>query len=62
MARYQVSVEVIKSYIVTIQATSAEEAVQRVENAPLSRIETEGDYVDTQIDVDTEPERVGLED
>lgn len=56
MAKYQVNVEVIRSYVVQVEANSSKEAVSKVESMELDEVEKDDFYVDTITDVDNEPE------
>lgn len=56
MPRYEVSVEVVRAYVVVVEADSPQAAAARVEDMELSDVEADDNYVDTHRVVDDEPE------
>lgn len=52
---YTVSVEVIRAYVVEVEASTAGEAMQKVENMTPEQIDTDGEYIDTHV-IPDEPE------
>ena len=59
MAKYNVNVEVIRSYVVEVEADSPQDAVAKVEAMNTDELNLSIDlneYIDTQVLVDDEPD------
>jgi hypothetical protein len=56
MKKYDVSVEITRSYVVTVNATSSHAAFQKVERLTADEVDKQGNYVDTFVVVDDEAE------
>lgn len=56
--KFEVGVEVIRAYTITVLANSPEEACQKAESLDPTYIDSNGSYVDTHIIADDEPEEV----
>jgi len=57
MAKFSVTVEVVRAYLVEVEAQDAHAAINEVEDMPLALVERKGEYIDSHILVDDEPER-----
>lgn len=57
MAKFSVTVEVIRAYFIEVEADSAEAAISKVGDMSVVDIEDKGEYLDTHTVIDDEPER-----
>lgn len=55
VANYSISVDVIRSYVIDVEANSPQAAIAEVENMNPDYIDKHGDYIDTHLVAD-EPE------
>jgi hypothetical protein len=53
---YDVSVEVIRAYVVKVEARTAGEAMQKVDALTPDYIDANGEYVDTHVVIADDPE------
>ena len=58
MAKFSVTVEVVRAYLVEVEADNEHIAIDKVDGMNVEAIETHGDYLDTHILVDDELERI----
>jgi hypothetical protein len=54
--KYAVGVEVIRAYVIEVEANTAGEALQKVDELTPEFIDINGEYVDTHTLVEDEPE------
>lgn len=57
MAKFSVTVEVVHAYLVEVEANDERAAVDEVDHMKADTIKKCGEYIDTHILVDDEPER-----
>jgi hypothetical protein len=58
MKKFAINVEVIRSYVVEVEADNFQDAVNKVEDMDIDEIELDNNYIDTHILVDDEPDLV----
>lgn len=58
MAKFSVTVEVVHAYLVEVEANDERAAVDEVDHMLENTIKKRGEFIDTHIEVDDEPERL----
>lgn len=58
MAKFSVTVEVVHAYLVEVEANDERVAVDKVDSMSPDAVKKCGEYIDTHILVDDEPERI----